>query len=148
MKRIIPPPLPPEPPTPPLAITSKPKRHGIEPKFDEDMVAAMLAMPCTIGTSHETRTASAVAVVDGADRRITHESMIELTNTAFLLNETLRQADMIHKVIWDLNKGVITTTYLKESEDKYLVQAEKHRLKLLELFKLVKEMPGEETTIS
>lgn len=140
--------MPVEPPSPPLVTTSKPKRHGIESQFDEEMIAAMLAMPCTPGTSHETRTAVACTVVDAADRHITHKAMIELTNTAFTINETLRQADMIGKVIFDLEKGNITTTYLKDCQAKHLLQADKHRLKLLDLFKLIQEMPGEETTIS
>jgi hypothetical protein len=122
--------------------------------LDEKAIVATLGQPCDVRTAEYTRTASAMAILDAFDRNIGRDEAIVVFQCAVELNERMREAELLARVIWDVDNGKYKFDPPEKLESykvvmkSRLAQAETVRLQLLTQMKRVAECPHAEDIIN
>ena len=120
----------------------------VTPILDEHNIVEVLAAPAAVETNFQTRTGSCLAVLTAFDRRVSRDYFYEMLVDASNLNEYLRRAEMISRVMYDMERGQLTKERCQLVVANLLGQAEKHRHALHRRMSLVAEMPYENDTIN
>ncbi len=97
-------------------------------------------MPAAIQTNEYTRNASVLAVMAVIDRKLDREYVYGALVEAVNLNEFLRRAEMVSRVIFDLQKGELTLVKCQGVLAGLLQQAERRRQTLEGLIAKVEQM--------
>lgn len=111
-------------------------------------VLEALKVPAAIQTNEYTRNAAVLAVMAVFDRKLDREYMYGTLVEAVNLNEFLRRAEMVSRVIYDLQKGELTAEKCQHVMMSLLEQAERRRRTLESLIAKVEQMPVEGDTIN
>ena len=99
-----------------------------------------LRIPTAIQTSEYTRNASVLAVMAVIDRKLDREYVYGTLVEAVNLNEFLRRAEMVSRVIYDLQKGELTVEKCQHVMMSLLEQADRRRQSLEGLIAKVEQM--------
>jgi hypothetical protein len=100
-------------------------------------------MPAAIQTNEYTRNASVLAVMAVIDRKLDREYVYGALVEAVNLNEFLRRAEMVSRMIYDLQKGELTLDKCQQVLAGLLQQAERRRQTLEGLIAKVEQMAVE-----
>jgi hypothetical protein len=123
-------------------------RKPITPLLDERALVDMLARPASLGAAAHTRTAAAMTVLAAHDRKLDRETVYQILMDAFNLNETLRKAEMLAQVLYDLNRGELTEERCKTVITALMEEVERRREKVHRHIYLMSEMPYENDVIN
>lgn len=129
--------------TPPTKARLKP----VSPVLNEAGVLEALRAPAAIQTNEYTRNASVLAVMSVIDRKLDRDYIYGTLVEAVNLNEFLRRAEMLSRVIYDLQKGELTLDKCQQVLAGLLQQAERRRRSLESLIAKVEQMPVESDPI-
>ena len=129
--------------TPPAKARLRP----VSPILNEAGVLEALRIPAAIQTNEYTRNASVLAVMAVVDRKLDREYVYGTLVEAVNLNEFLRRAEMLSRVIYDLQKGELTLDKCQQVLAGLLQQAERRRRSLESLIAKVEQMPVESDPI-
>lgn len=111
-------------------------------------VLEALKVPAAIQTNEYTRNAAVLAVMAVFDRKLNREYMYGTLVEAVNLNEFLRRAEMLSRVIYDMKKGELTIDKCIIVMADLLAEAERRRRTLESLIAKVEQMPVEGDTIN
>ena len=87
------------------ALYAKATKRPLSPLVDEQAILAVLSQPCDVLSAEYTRTASVMTILDAFDRRLERDEAIIIFQSAVELNERIREAEMVARVLWDVGHG-------------------------------------------
>ena len=119
---------------------AKARLGPVSPVLSEAGVLEALRIPAAIQTNEYTRNASVLAVMAVVDRKLDREYVYGTLVEAVNLNEFLRRAEMVSRVIYDLQKGELTVENCQQVMMGLLEQADRRRQSLEGLIAKVEQM--------
>lgn len=119
-----------------------------DPIIHEPMLLAALSPPVTVAGIEALQSAALMATVNGFDRRLTRDSYINLTASAFSLHTHLGRLHMINRIHELFKQEKLTEERLSEAETQLLAFCEAERVTLKNLTSLVTMCPTSNDPIS
>jgi len=111
-------------------------------------VLEAITLPVALQTNEHTRNAAVLTTLAVIDRKLDREhvygTLVEMVNC----NEYLRRAEMLARVIYDMERGELTVEKCQVALGGLLAQAEARRSRLQHLMSKVVEMPVEGDTLN